>query len=354
MSRLEDVALASGLVPDGLLRRVIKARVKSLVDGFARLSAEEEAEREAAVATGLSTGPVTVNTDDANRQHYELPPAFFEVALGPRLKYSSCYWPEGVADLAHAEEAMLTLTAERAGLVDGQDVLDLGCGWGSLALWVAEHYPRSRVLAVSNSHGQRRFIEAARDRRRLANLEVVTAEVGGFEPDRLFDRVVSVEMFEHVRNHEELLRRISGWLKPRGLLFVHVFCHRRFLYAFEPDGPGGWMAEHFFSGGMMPSYDHLPRLGGDLALKQRWELNGLHYALTLRAWLENLDRRRSEVMPILRTTYGAGRARLWLAHWRIFFMACEETFALDGGKEYFVAHYLFGRRGEDLTAQASL
>jgi len=345
VSRSEELVLSSGMLPDWLLRRIIRSRVEGLVAGFDRLDPEERRRREAAVLERLENGPLTVNADDANRQHYSVPPEFFRLVLGPRLKYSSCYWPEGVTDLAAAEEAMLALTAERAGLSDGQDVLDLGCGWGSFAIWAAERYPRSRIVAMSNSNEQRRFIEEAREQRGLANLEVVTAEVGGFDPPRLFDRVVSVEMLEHVRNHRELLRRLSGWLKPEGKLFVHVFCHRRHLYPFEADGPGGWMARHFFSGGVMPSWDHLPRYQDHLRLLARWEVEGRHYARTLRAWRENLERGREAAMPILRATYGPERARLWFAYWRVFFMACEETFALGEGREYFVAHYLFGRNG---------
>ena len=343
MGSFEDSVLAGGLVPDRLLRRVIQSRVKGLERSFDRLTVEEQAAREAAVVAEFESGPITVNADDANRQHYDLPPEFFESVLGPRHKYSCCYW-DAANGLARAEEAMLELTAERAGLSDGQDILDLGCGWGSLSLWAAERFPRSQVLAMSNSHTQRRFIEKLREERGLSNLEVVTAEVGEFAPQRRFDRVLSIEMFEHVRNHRALLERVAGWLKPEGKLFVHVFCHRRHLYAFEPDAGGGWMSQHFFSGGMMPSWDYLTTYQGDLALVDRWEVNGRHYALTLLAWLENLDRRRKEVMPLLDITYGHDRARLWFAYWRIFFMACEQTFALDSGRAYFVAHYLFSKR----------
>lgn len=344
MSALDDTVLATGWVPDRVLRRVIRARVRGLVQTFSSLTAEENEARERELMAALQKGPVTVNSADANRQHYELPAEFFQMVLGPRLKYSSCYWPDGVSDLGAAEEAMLALTAERAGLADGQDVLDLGCGWGSFALWAAERFPNSRVLAMSNSHGQRRHIESRRDEQGLTNLEVVTAEVGDFEPSRSFDRVVSVEMLEHVRNHAALFGRISNWLRPQGAFFVHVFCHRRFLYAFEPDGPGGWMAEHFFSGGIMPSWDYLTCFQERLRLAARWEVDGMHYARTLRAWLQELDRRREDVIPVLRDVYGAERARLWLAYWRLFFMACEETFALHSGREYFVAHYLFSPR----------
>ena len=343
MGSLEDSVLASGLVPDRLLRRVILSRVKGLERNFDRLTPEEQAAREAAVVAEFESGAIAVNADDANRQHYDLPPEFFESVLGPRRKYSCCYWGGGIAGLAQAEEAMLELTAERTGLGDGQDILDLGCGWGSLSLWAAERYPHSHVLAMSNSHTQRRFIEELREEKGLGNLEVVTAEVGEFAPQRRFDRVVSIEMFEHVRNHRALMQRVAGWLRPEGRLFVHVFCHRRHLYAFEPDAGGGWMTRHFFSGGIMPSSDYLPRYQDDLNLLDRWEVNGRHYALTLRSWLENLDRHRNEVLPLLAATYGHDRARLWFAYWRIFFMACEETFALDSGRAYFVAHYLFSK-----------
>jgi cyclopropane-fatty-acyl-phospholipid synthase len=330
--------------PDRLLRRVILSRVKRLEGSFDRLTAKERAAREAALVAWFESGPITVNTDDANRQHYDLPPEFFEAVLGPRRKYSCCYWAGVTTGLAQAEEAMLELTAERAGLSDGQDILELGCGWGSLSLWVAERYPNSHVLAMSNSDTQRRFIEGLRAERGLSNLEVVTADVGDFVPDRRFDRVVSIEMFEHVRNHRALMERVAGWLRPEGRLFVHVFCHRRHVYAFEPDDGGGWMTRHFFSGGMMPSWDYLTRYQDDLTLLDRWEVNGGHYSLTLHAWLENLDRCRREVTPLLEKTYGRDRARLWLAYWRIFFMACEQTFALDTGRAYFVAHYLFSAR----------
>jgi cyclopropane-fatty-acyl-phospholipid synthase len=227
---LQDRALSSGLLPDPVLRRIVRSRVKGLAQSLDRLSPQERAEHERALLARFKAGPITINTDDANRQHYDLPPAFFWIVLGPRLKYSSCFWRRGVIGLLQAEEAMLALTAER--------------------------FPQSRVMAMSNSREQRALIENMQEERGLANLEVVTAEVGGFDPHRRFDRVVSVEMFEHVRNHGELLRRVAGWLRPEGKLLFHVFCHREHLYAFESNGPGGWMALHFFSGGVMPSWDY--------------------------------------------------------------------------------------------------
>ncbi len=341
---LQDMLLAKGLIPDTVLRRLVRARVKGLVEGFERLGPDGRAELERAALARLDSGPIAVEADEANRQHYEVPSEFFRLVLGPRLKYSCCLWPSSVDGLAGAEEAMLSLTAERAGLDNGQCILDLGCGWGSLALWAGEHYPRSRVVALSNSREQGSFIRQRCRERGIGNVEVITAEVGRLAPDRRFDRVVSVEMFEHLRNHGELLRRIAEWLQPDGRLFVHVFCHRRQVYEFDPKGTGGWMARHFFAGGMMPSWDYLTSYQDDLALVERWQVGGEHYARTLRAWLENLDRRRELVLAVLERTYGVDQAWLRFAHWRLFFMACEETFALASGTEHFVSHYLFAPR----------
>ncbi len=339
--RLEDSLLARGVIPDPVLRRVVRARVKGLVESFERLGPEGLAELERATLGRLESGPIAVEADEANRQHYDVPPEFFRLVLGPRLKYSCCLWPSSVQDLAGAEEAMLSLTAERAGIDDGQYILDLGCGWGSLALWVGERYPRSRVVALSNSREQGLFIRQRCRERGIENVEVITAEASRFVPDHRFDRIVSVEMFEHLRSHGALLRGIGGWLRLDGRLLVHVFCHRRRVYEFDREGTGGWMARHFFAGGMMPSWDYLTRYQDDVTLVERWQVGGDHYARTLRAWLENLDRRRDLVLAVLERTYGKDQARLRLAHWRLFFMACEETFALASGTEYFVAHYLF-------------
>lgn len=281
MGNLEDKVLAAGLVPERLLRRVIASRVKGLERTFNRLSQQELAAREASLFTELESGPLTLRPDEANRQHYDLPPDFFAAIVGPRLKYSCCYWDPGVRSLAQAEEAMLELTASRAELEDGQEVLDRGCGWGALCLWAAERFPNSRIVAVSNSAKQREFIERRREEKGLRdpglrNLEVITAEVGDLSLQQKFDRVVSVEVFEHVRNHRALLERIAGWLKPEGKLFVHLFCHRRLLYTFEPDGSGSWMARHFFAGGIMPSWDYLLRYQDALELLARWQIDGLH------------------------------------------------------------------------------
>jgi cyclopropane-fatty-acyl-phospholipid synthase len=330
-----------GWVPDALtrvgIRRLLRGRLADETRGTPAARAAVRSERIAQ----MRRSPIALEVDAANEQHYEQPVDFFLAALGPRLKYSCCYWPRGVHTLAESEEAMLRLTCERAGIRDGMEILELGCGWGSLSLWIAEHYPGCRVVAVSNSALQRRFIESERDRRDLKGLEVITADMNEFSTERRFDRVVSVEMFEHMRNHEALLGRIAGWLRPGGKLFVHVFCHRDLLYFYEVDGDDDWMAREFFTGGMMPSEDLLATFQEDLTLERQWTVGGLHYAKTLRAWLDNVDARKAEVLEIFRRVYGKAHARRWLERWRIFFLACEELFRYRGGEEWRVAHYLF-------------
>lgn len=322
------LALAErGLVPDQWLRWGIR-RLLAL-----RLWQEARRPPGALDAT-LTQGPVALVPEAANRQHYEIPAAFFEVVLGGHLKYSSAYWPEGTETLDQAEAQMLELTASRAQLADGQRVLELGCGWGSLSLWMARRYPHSRITAVSNSASQREFIAA----RAPANLEILTADMNAFAIDARFDRVVSVEMFEHMRNWRELMRRIAGWLDPGGKLFVHVFCHRRFAYPFDTDGGGNWLGRHFFTGGLMPSLDLVPRFQEPLVLEKTWEVGGEHYARTAEAWSRNFLARRDAVLPILAAVYGAEAPR-WLERWRVFFLACVELFAYRGGTEWLVGHY---------------
>ncbi|MDZ7677921.1 MAG: cyclopropane-fatty-acyl-phospholipid synthase family protein [Acidimicrobiales bacterium] len=333
-----------GLVPDPLLRRIITARVAAKVRHETRGSVDERSERLRSFIEARTKGPVTRHVDDANRQHYEVPTSFFEQVLGPRLKYSAAIWPAGVDDLADAEEATLALTAARARLSDRQRVLELGCGWGSLSLWMAERYPGSDIVAVSNSATQRAHIEARAADAGVDNLTVVTADIADFEPEGTFDRVVSVEMLEHVNNHGELLVRIARWLEPDGLAFAHVFAHREMGWEFDAGSAGDWMGRYFFTGGVMPSDDLLPRVACDLDLVDHWRLSGRHYQRTLNAWLSRLDQRRDAVLPILAATYGADRAEAWFHRWRVFFMASAQLWGYRRGNEFLVSHYLFQPR----------
>ena len=333
----------SGLVPEPLLRAGIRA-VCAMRLRQERRSVEDEQARHEALVAELRGSEIAIETAAANVQHYEVPPALFQAVLGPQLKYSSCYWPDGVNTLADAETAMLALTAERAELADGQDVLDLGCGWGAFSLWAAARYPASRFTAVSNSKPQKAFIEAQAAGRGITNLTVRTADVRTLLlAARGYDRVVSIEMFEHMRNYELLLRRISDWLRPEGKLFVHVFAHRHHAYPFEDAGGADWMAREFFTGGIMPSAQLLHHFQDDLQLDAEWHLAGTHYARTAEAWYENLMAKRREVLAILTGTYGAEAARRF-QRWRVFFLACAELFGYRGGREWIVAHYRFAPR----------
>jgi cyclopropane-fatty-acyl-phospholipid synthase len=280
----------------------------------------------------------------ANEQHYELPPEFFAHALGPHRKYSCCHWGPGVANLADAEEQALAITCERAQLADGQRILELGCGWGSLTLYMARRHPNSSIVAVSNSAPQREFILAEAARRGLSNVEVRTCDMNDFTTTRRFDRVVSVEMFEHMRNYARLFERIAGWLTDDGKFFMHIFVHRSVPYAFEDRGDDDWMSRYFFSGGIMPSAALPLVFQRHLGFERQWSWSGVHYEKTANAWLANLDARREQAMPILVSTYGAAQAPLWLQRWRMFFMACAELWGYHEGQEWFVSHYLFGRQ----------
>jgi cyclopropane-fatty-acyl-phospholipid synthase len=330
-----------GLVPDPLMRFGMRRLMATRLREESADRGEHEFDRYRRCLAELRQSPVAVETGRANEQHYEVPAAFFQQVLGPNLKYSCCLWEPGVATLAEAEERMLALTCARAGLADGQDVLELGCGWGSLTLWMARRYPASRITAVSNSASQREFIMNCARERGLGNVRVLTADANHFDTAERFDRVVSVEMFEHMRNYAVLMERISRWLRAEGRLFVHIFCHRRLMYPFTTEREDDWMGRHFFTGGLMPSEHTLLYFQQHLRLEEQWRVAGSHYERTANAWLARADERRAAVMAALVEAYGAAAAPRWFHRWRMFFMACAELFGYRDGTEWMVAHYRF-------------
>lgn len=339
-----DTLLERNLLPDPLIRLGIRRLLAQRLRAETAADPAEQDRRLAVFAASLRVQPVAINTEESKAQHYEVPTAFYQRVLGPRLKYSCCWFERGDESLAHAEEAMLRICAERARLADGQDVLELGCGWGSLSLWLAERFPRSRITAVSHSRTQKQFIDAQAKGRGLANLSVVTRDMNDFDaaPNH-FDRVVSIEMFEHMKNWPQLLQSIARWLKPDGLFFLHIFAHSRLAYHFVARDGSDWMSRHFFTGGMMPSDQLLSRFQDDLVLREHWRVNGRHYQRTAELWLENMDRRRRELLPLLAAAYGAGQATRWWAYWRVFFMSCAELFGHRGGEVWHVSHYLMSK-----------
>ena len=336
--RLLDHALERALLPDAVLR------TGSLYGAWARERRESrggvvgQQDRLRVLVARMSRGPIAEVPETANEQHYELPAEFLALILGPRMKYSGCLWPAGVRSLGEAEEAMLALTCARAQVADGMRILDLGCGWGSLSLWLAERYPAASVVGVSNSAGQRAWIERQCALRGLANLTVVTADVNAFAPSGVFDRVMSIEMFEHMRNWRGLLERVAGWLDPDGgKAFVHVFSHRSLPYLFE----GTWAAERFFTAGLMPSHDLMLWFQRDLVVANQWIVPGGHYARTLDAWLANLDARSDEALAVLRSSGRSEReARRLLGTWRLFLISTEVIWGYRHGNRWGVSHYL--------------
>jgi cyclopropane-fatty-acyl-phospholipid synthase len=322
-------------VPDLVTRRGIAA----LVARTSRALAAEPEHAAVAFAGAMAKRPIATHTDAANAQHYEVPAAFFSLVLGPQRKYSCCLYETDAATLAEAEQAALAETADRARLANGQSILELGCGWGSLSLWMARNFPESRVLAVSNSQSQRRFIEAEATAQGLHNLRVVTADANVFQPKEPFDRVVSVEMFEHMANWPLLLARVKSWLKPGGLMFMHVFSHARVPYRFDHEDETDWIARHFFTGGTMPSHDLIRQFPESFAVVEDWRWSGRHYQRTAMDWLANFDRHADEIAAVLHATYG-DQARLWQRRWRLFFLATAGLFGHAEGREWGVSHYL--------------
>ena len=283
--------------------------------------------------------PVAIHTDEANEQHYELPAEFFSLFLGPRRKYSCCLYPTDTTNLAEAETVSLAETVSHAEIADGQDILELGCGWGSLSLYLAERFPRARITSVSNSASQRAYIEAQAAARALGNLTVITRDMNDFRTDHRFDRIVSVEMFEHMSNWQELLTRAHGWMKPDGRMFLHVFTHKDRSYRFDHSDPADWIAQHFFTGGIMPAQDLPSRFPSIFRVEREWRWNGKHYSRTAMDWLRAFDQNREQIDRILRDVYGKDAA-LWRRRWRMFFLATAGLFGHAGGAVWGVGHYL--------------
>jgi cyclopropane-fatty-acyl-phospholipid synthase len=343
LTALAGRAVERAPIPDALTRLGIEflvARARRRLRDQSR--AARACDAEADFARDMSAHPIAENTAEANAQHYELPAAFFRRVLGPRLKYSSCLYDEGATTLAQAEDRALAETCRHAGLADGQRILELGCGWGSLSLWMAERYPAARITAVSNSHSQRASIEATAKEKGLGNLTVITRDMNDFEPAARFDRVVSVEMFEHMSNWPALLARVAGALEPDGRLFLHVFTHRDTPYRFDMTDKADWIAQHFFTGGIMPSHGLIRRFPDLFEVEAEWRWSGEHYRRTAMDWLANFDAQAGEIDPILRDVYGAD-AEIWKRRWRVFFLATAGLFGHGGGGVWGVSHYRLKR-----------
>jgi cyclopropane-fatty-acyl-phospholipid synthase len=330
--------LERGWVPDQLIRNRIRKYLNIRLQEESKLYSHEGRLDE--LLEIMRHAPLAIETAAANEQHYEVPAAFYQKVLGENLKYSCCYWDEHTNDLNKAEAQALRMTCERAELQNGMDILELGCGWGSLTLYMATHYPNARITAVSNSNSQREHIMAQCAKRGLNNVEVITCDMNVFAAGKTYDRIVSVEMFEHMRNWELLLSRIRTWLKPEGKLFIHIFTHRQYTYFYEYKDESDWMSKYFFTGGIMPGEQLLSKMDQDLTVQHHWTWSGTHYQKTAEAWLSNMDRHKKELMPVLEKTYGKNNGVKWWNYWRVFFMACAELWGHAGGKEWTVSHYL--------------
>jgi len=330
-----------GKIPDFLIRLGIRNLNQKRLNQFRKLNLEDAEAVHQEWIDNLHDSPIALVPEVANEQHYEVPADFFELVLGENLKYSSGYWPNNSYSLDSSEEFMLNLTVERAGLKDGMKILELGCGWGSLTCFMAKMYPNSDIVAVSNSKDQKDFILKRCKQKNIKNIKVITADMNDFKIETTFDRIVSIEMFEHMRNYKKLFKRISSFLNDEGKIFIHIFTHKEFAYPFEDKSASDWMAREFFSGGQMPSHRLLLHFQHDVKIEKIWKVSGMHYSRTSRAWLNKMDSNKTQILDIFNKTYGLDNAKMWFQRWRIFFMACEELFGMYNGNEWLVSHYLF-------------
>jgi cyclopropane-fatty-acyl-phospholipid synthase len=336
-----DKLIEQNKVPDYLLRQGIRKLLKQRLDDENKGDVEAQQAHLMGLIDELKASPIAVNTADANQQHYEVPTKFYQYCLGKNLKYSSCYYKPGVSTLDQAEDDMLELTCQRADLQNGQKVLELGCGWGSLSLYMAAKFPDSTFKVVSNSGTQKLHIDEQARQRGITNLVVTTVDMNTFKIDDKFDRVVSVEMFEHMRNYTLLMKKVANCLKPNGKLFIHIFTHKEYAYLFEVIDESDWMSKYFFTGGIMPSDDLMFYFNDDLLVEKHWHVNGTHYGKTAEAWLKNMDSHKAEIIPLFEETYGKEQAVKWWVYWRLFYMACAELWNYNKGNEWIVSHYLF-------------
>lgn len=337
--------LESGLVPDPVIRFGIRQMLSQKLRDHKKSSRNTESAALSIFAEELRSLPLAISPSKANEQHYEVPTEFYKLVLGPHLKYSCAYWSDKTNLLESAEEVMLALTCERAELSNvPMSILELGCGWGSLSMWMAQRYPSATITAVSNSRTQKEYIDGQSAKRGLNNLQVITCDINDFSTNEKFDRIVSVEMFEHLKNYELLFERISKWLQDDGKLFVHIFSHRLYAYHYVNEDGNDWLTEHFFTGGTMPADSLFLYFQKHLSIEKHWRVNGMHYQKTCFAWLSNMDRNRKLIEPILANVYGATHMKRWWIYWRLFFMACEELFRFADGEEWMVSHYLFTNR----------
>ncbi len=336
--------LEKDILPDFLIRLGIRNLLKARLEEEKKENLEEQQKHLNQYIEDLKKSPIAINTADANEQHYEVPTEFYKFVLGKRMKYSGGYWPLGAYTLDESEESMLKLSCERAQLKDGLSLLDLGCGWGSVSLYVAEHFPKCKITAVSNSKTQKEYIDSVAKEKGFKNLTVITRDMNEFTIDEKFDRIISVEMLEHMKNYQKLFAKLSSFLKPDGLFFIHIFTHKQYAYHFEVRDETDWMAKYFFTGGMMPSHNLFLYFQENLNIVNHWVVNGTHYGKTSEAWLANMDKHKSSILPILEKTYGKENVTKWWSYWRIFFLACAELFSYRKGEEWIVSHYLFRKK----------